>query len=137
MKLFGLRSLRTLSKVTKEATSGMQGDGSSHDVMPPEQELDEMSFLEHLEELRWTIFRALGGILIVTIVCSFFSKWIIDELLMGPSQSDFFMYQWLGIEAESVKFQNRVLTGQFFVHIGAILSISKLTLAKSSMKQRI
>ena len=44
----------------------------------------EMSFLDHLEELRWTIFRALGGILIVTIVCSFFSKWIIDELLLGP-----------------------------------------------------
>ena len=44
MKLFGLRSLRTLSKVGKEAASGMQGDGSSEDVMPPSEDLDEMSF---------------------------------------------------------------------------------------------
>ena len=124
MKLFGLRSLRTLSKVGKEAASGMQGDGSSHDIEPPtDEDLDEMSFLEHLEELRWTIFRALAGVLIVTIVCSFFSKWIIDVLLLGPSQPDFFMYELLGIEAEALKFQNRILTGQFFVHIGVILSV--------------
>ena len=123
MKLFGLRSLRTLSKLGKEAASGMQGDGASNDVIPPDEDLEEMSFLDHLEELRWTIFRALAGVLIVTIVCSFFSKWIIDVLLLGPSQVDFFMYEWLGIEAKPLKFQNRVLTGQFFVHIGVILSV--------------
>lgn len=123
MKLFGLRSLRAVSKISKEATSGMQGDGSSHDVVPPDEDLDEMSFLEHLEELRWTIFRALAGLLIVTIVCGFFSKWIVDVVLLGPSQSDFFMYELLGIDAQNLKFQNRVLTGQFFVHIGVILSV--------------
>lgn len=123
MKLFGLRSLRAVSKISKEATSGMQGDGSSQDIRPPDGDLDEMSFLEHLEELRWTIFRALAGLLIVTIVCSFFSKWIVEVVLLGPSQSDFFMYELLGIDAQNLKFQNRVLTGQFFVHIGVILSV--------------
>ena len=123
MKLFGLRSLRTLTKLGKEAASGMQGDGSSQDIMPPDESLDEMSFLEHLEELRWTIFKALGGVLVVTIICSFFSKWIIDVLLLGPTQSDFFMYDILGIEARTLELQNRILTGQFFVHIGIILSV--------------
>ena len=123
MNLFGLRSLGSIAKLGKAAASGMQGDGASHDVLPPDEDLDEMSFLEHLEELRWTLFRAIGGILIVTIVCSFFSKWIIDVLLLGPAQSDFFVYEWLGIEAQTLKFQNRVLSGQFFVHIGVILSV--------------
>ena len=122
MKLFGLRSLRTLAKLTK-SPAGMEGDGASNDVLPPDADLAEMSFLEHLEELRWTLIKGMGGILLITIVCSFFSKWIIDELLLGPAQPDFFMYQWLGIEAEALQMQNRVLTGQFFVHIGVILSV--------------
>ena len=122
MKLFGLRSLRTLAKLT-ESVSETQGDGASNDVMPPNEDMAEMSFLEHLEELRWTLIRGVGGILAITIVCSFFSKWIIDVLLLGPAQPDFFIYQLMGIEAEALQLQNRVLTGQFFVHIGVILSV--------------
>ena len=101
----------------------MQGDGASGDVVPPNEDMGEMSFLEHLEELRWTLIRGFGGVLLITIICSFFSKWIIDELLLGPAQSDFFIYRLMGIEAEALQLQNRVLTGQFFVHIGVILSV--------------
>lgn len=82
-----------------------------------------MSFLDHLEELRWSLFRGIGGILVITIVCSFFSRWIIDELLLGPTRADFFMYQLLGFEAKTLLLQNRILTGQFMVHIGVILSV--------------
>ena len=123
MKLFGLRSLRTIAKLTDAASNTQSGDGASHDVAPPDDNLEEMSFLEHLEELRWTLIRGFGGVLLITIVCSFFSKWIIDELLLGPAQPDFFVYSLLGIEAEALLLQNRVLTGQFFVHIGIILSV--------------
>lgn len=121
MKLFGLRSLRTIAKLADNA--GMQGDGASGEVDPPDGEMGEMGFLDHLEELRWTLFRGIGAVLVITIICSFFSKWIIDELLLGPAQSDFFMYQLLGFEAQTLQMQNRVLTGQFFVHIGVILSV--------------
>lgn len=121
MKLFGLRSLRTIARLTDNA--GMQGDGASGDVEPPDGEMAEMGFLDHLEELRWTLFRGIGAVLVITIICSFFSKWIIDELLLGPAQSDFFMYGLLGFDAETLQMQNRVLTGQFFVHIGVILSV--------------
>ncbi len=125
MKLFGLRSRRAPSKGGDgPAPPGMEGDGASGEVASPDEELlNEMSFLEHLEELRWTLFRGIGGILIITIVCGFFSKWIIDVLLLGPSRSDFFIYELLNIDAQTLKFQNRILTGQFFVHIGVILSV--------------
>jgi len=86
-------------------------------------ELAEMSFLEHLEELRWSLIKGLGGLVVVTIVCSFFSQWIIDVLLMGPAKSDFFVYRWLGVEADELVLQNRTITGQFFAHIGTIVAV--------------
>ncbi len=124
MKLFGLKSLGTLAKLGKTAASLPGGDGASNNVIPPtDEEMAEMGFLDHLEELRKTLFLGLGGILGATIVLSFFSTWIIDVLLLGPAQSDFFVYELLGIEATTLQLQNRVLTGQFFVHIGVILSV--------------
>lgn len=126
MKLFGLKSLGTLAKLGKAASGPPPGgDGATNDVLPPdgEENMAEMGFLDHLEELRKTLFIGIGGILAATIVLSFFSRWIIDELLLGPAQSDFFIYELMGIEAKTLQMQNRVLTGQFFVHIGVILSV--------------
>ncbi len=50
----------------------------------PEAEPKEMSFLEHLEELRWQILKALGGLVIATIACSFFADTIVQDILMKP-----------------------------------------------------
>jgi sec-independent protein translocase protein TatC len=90
---------------------------------PPSTDLAEMSFLEHLEEFRWALIKGFLSILIVTIICSFYSKWIIDVLLMGPATSDFFVYRWLGMSADNLVLQNRTITGQFFAHIGTILAV--------------
>ena len=88
-----------------------------------QHDLAEMSFLEHLEEFRWALIKGIGSIVVVTIVCSFFSSWIIDVLLMGPAKSDFFVYRILGMEAEELVLQNRTITGQFFAHIGTIIAV--------------
>lgn len=117
MKLFGRRS------ATKIVTPpGVHGDGASHDVLPPDQGLAEMSFLEHLEELRWSLIRGLGGVIAVTIVAAFFGQWIIDVILLGPKDPNFFMYDLLGIDAVDFELQNRTVTGQFFAHIGTIFA---------------
>ena len=124
MKLFGLKSLGTIARLGKTAASLPSGDGASNNVAPPgAEDMAEMGFLEHLEELRKTLFLGIGGILVATIILSFFSRWIIDVLLLGPAQSDFFMYELMGVDANTLQLQNRVLTGQFFVHIGVILSV--------------
>ena len=49
----------------------------------------EMSFLDHLEELRWHIIRSLIAIMIFAIL-AFLSKSIVfGKIILGPSKSDF------------------------------------------------
>lgn len=47
----------------------------------------EMSFLEHLEELRWQIIKALIGILVGTLICALFADFIVQDLLLAPVRS--------------------------------------------------
>ena len=51
---------------------------------PTEAEEKEMSFLEHLEELRWRIIKALAGIIIGTIISAIFIDWIMNKVLLQP-----------------------------------------------------
>ena len=45
----------------------------------------EMGFLDHLEELRWRIIKALLGIVIFAILCGVFSDWIMNNILLKPA----------------------------------------------------
>jgi sec-independent protein translocase protein TatC len=82
----------------------------------------EMPFLDHLEELRWRILKALGGILVCVVACLFFTDWIIDALLLGPTRADFFMYEALRLSAVDIVLQNRTVTGQFFAFFGTVIA---------------
>jgi sec-independent protein translocase protein TatC len=46
----------------------------------------EMSFLDHLEELRWRLIKALAGVIVGVIICAIFSDWIVNKVLLGPMQ---------------------------------------------------
>jgi sec-independent protein translocase protein TatC len=81
-----------------------------------------MPFLDHLEELRWRILKALGGVAACTVACLFFAGWVVDRLLLGPTHADFFMYRVFGVEAVDVVLQNRTITGQFFAYYGTVLA---------------
>ncbi|WP_397546799.1 twin-arginine translocase subunit TatC [Rhodothermus marinus] len=119
MKLFGSRSS---SPATTSPLPPAQGDGAPAGAAP-EADMAEMSFLDHLEELRWRLIKGLAGVLISTILCSFFSKWIIDNILLGPTRPDFFMYRVFHLDAKPLELLNRTITGQFFAHIGTILFV--------------
>ncbi len=65
-----------------------------------EEELDEeegegqeMSFLEHLEELRWNIIRAVGAILVFTILGWTYIEEIYHYVIIAPAQTDFWTYR--------------------------------------------
>jgi len=45
---------------------------------------NEMSFIDHLEELRWRIVKAAIAVLIVGIGAAFFSDFLVKDVLMGP-----------------------------------------------------
>ncbi|GAB3576132.1 twin-arginine translocase subunit TatC [Spirosoma luteolum] len=53
----------------------------------------EMSFLDHLEELRWHIIRAAASILVFTIVAFIFIDDIFEYVLLGPAKPNFWTYQ--------------------------------------------
>lgn len=81
-----------------------------------------MPFLDHLEELRWHIFKALGAIAVCVIACLFFTGWIMDTLLLGPTRASFFMYDVLRLDAVDIVLQNRTVTGQFFAYFGTVIA---------------
>ncbi|HRE39825.1 MAG TPA: twin-arginine translocase subunit TatC [Ignavibacteria bacterium] len=45
----------------------------------------EMSFLDHLEELRWRIIKALIGVILAAIVVSIFVNFIVENILLAPA----------------------------------------------------
>jgi sec-independent protein translocase protein TatC len=53
----------------------------------------EMSFLDHLEELRWLLIRSTITILIIASASFFFSDFIFEKILFGPKDPNFVTYQ--------------------------------------------
>jgi sec-independent protein translocase protein TatC len=91
---------------------------------------NEMSFLDHLEELRWHLLRASLAILLFGTVAFVFKDFIFDVLLFGPKNKDFITYQWfcsisqtLGqgnafcIDEIPFRIQSRTVSGQFSAHL--------------------
>jgi sec-independent protein translocase protein TatC len=100
--------------------------------MPLDQvddEPGEMSFLDHLEELRWHLIRSLTAIFVFAIA-AFVSKGVIfGEIILGPSKPSFWTYRMLCNLSEILSsdalciselpfiIQSRQMTGQFSMHI--------------------
>jgi sec-independent protein translocase protein TatC len=61
------------------------------------QESDEaeMSFIDHLEALRWHVVRSIFAILVFSIIFFIFIDWIFDNVIMGPTRNDFISYRLL------------------------------------------
>ena len=78
-----------------------------------------MSFLDHLEELRWRLVRCAISVLIFSVVIWYYQEWIMDNVFLSMSKSDFITFRWmcdfLGICSEDItlKMQSTSLSGQF------------------------
>ncbi|GAB3897379.1 twin-arginine translocase subunit TatC [Spirosoma agri] len=53
----------------------------------------EMSFLDHLEELRWHIIRAVGSIFLFAIIAFIYIEEIFDKVILAPKHPDFWTYR--------------------------------------------
>ncbi len=91
---------------------------------------DEMSFLDHLEVLRWHLIRSVLAVVIVGCVAFVMKDFIFDTVIFGPKKMDFPTYQFFckiatffGITSEfcadelPFTIQNRTMAGQFSAHI--------------------
>jgi sec-independent protein translocase protein TatC len=56
------------------------------------KKLSEMTFLDHLEELRWLLVRSTIAIIIMAIVTYFISDYLFDTIIFGPTRPTFFTY---------------------------------------------
>ena len=65
-------------------------------------EEQEMTFWDHLETLRWAIFRVLGVLLLLMVGCFIAMPHIFDPFVLGPTTSDFFIYKWFAAIGGSV-----------------------------------
>lgn len=89
---------------------------------PPKEDLtDSMSFLDHLEELRWRILKGLIGVLAGVIIAFLFRDFIIQQFILGPARADFFMYRIMPIDAVDLSLISRRLPGQFFTYWGTLI----------------
>ncbi len=64
----------------------------------------EMSFIDHLEALRWHIVRSVLAILIAGILFFIFIDWIFDNVIMGPTRHEFISYRVLCSLSHSLGF---------------------------------
>lgn len=53
----------------------------------------EMSFLDHLEELRWHLIRSLLAIVIIGIALFLAQEWLFKSIIFGPTHDDFISYR--------------------------------------------
>lgn len=52
----------------------------------------EMSFMDHLEVLRWHLFRSAIALIVVAIFVFVYVDWIFDNIILAPSRNDFVTY---------------------------------------------
>lgn len=75
-----------------------------------------MSFWDHLDVLRGTLFRSALSVLLVSIVMFCFKNFLFEKIILAPSRPDFFLYKILGGNV-SMQLINTEVSAQFFVHL--------------------
>lgn len=86
----------------------------------------EMSFIDHLEELRWHIIRSVIAVIIGAVVVFIFIRDVVNDILFAPARPNFVTAQWfctlgrkiglgegLCFGNVEVKFLETTMTGQF------------------------
>ncbi len=88
-----------------------------------------MSFVDHLEELRWNIIRSVIAILVFSIAAFASMNLIFHHIILAPARPDFWTYRMLCklvtyagqpqlcIDKINFTLQSRSLSGQFSMHL--------------------
>ena len=113
-----------MKRKTQHNETGSEASGSA-----PSRKRGEMSFLEHLEELRWHLIRSFLAIFVLACVAFAFKDVIFDKIIFAPKNPEFWtnrMFAQFGdfIGSDDVKINQGELqlisikmAGQFITHI--------------------
>lgn len=89
----------------------------------------DMTFLDHLEELRWHLMRSIFSVIIVAIAAFIFSDIVFDKIILAPKNPEFITNRLLCklghlidvpklcINTESFQLISIKMAGQFTMHI--------------------
>lgn len=90
---------------------------------------NEMSFLDHLEVLRWTLVRSTLAVIVLGLVAFLMKNFIFNKIILLPKDPSFFTYRFLcsiskklgtdGMCITEIPFivQSRTMSGQFSAHV--------------------
>lgn len=70
--------------------------------------INEMSFLDHLEELRWLLVRSTIAVLVAACAVFMVSDYIFDEIIFGPTNANFITYRWFCELSHYVGFKDSI-----------------------------
>ena len=80
------------------------------------EQTGEMTFWDHLEDLRRCIFRMLAVFAAAVVAVFFFKEFLFENIILAPSRSDFFLYRILGADF-SMTLVNIEVAAQFLIHM--------------------
>ena len=102
---------------------------------------NEMSFLGHLEELRWKLMKSAIAIIIVACVLFYYTTPVIEHIYLAMAKSNFPTYQLfckltnsiglkgsmcandIPIDLQSIEMTKQFSTNMYFALVGAIVKI--------------
>ena len=106
-------------------------------MVKDKQEEEEMSFLDHLEALRWHLIRSLLAVTVLSVLAFLNKSLLFDTIILGPKKADFPTFRFLCRASEKLSewlpfmfskttlcigqnlppLQNIDMAGQFTTHI--------------------
>ena len=101
----------------QQGQSGEQPSSQAEQQGDEPEPLDEMTFWDHLEALRWMLVRVFSALGIFIIGGFAFIPWIFEHVIMAPIDNQFFLYRWLAKMSEQVAIMPDDLTRPFHVSI--------------------
>ena len=111
----------------------MRIEDKRRDSEQQEEQEGVMSFWDHLEVLRWALFRS-ALVLAVVMVGTFIAMpYVFDRFILAPTSNDFFTYRWLnaiggGFVKLSPDFDVQIINinvaSQFMTHISTSISLA-------------
>lgn len=106
---------------------------ATQEIGEEEEQEGAMSFWDHLEVLRWALFRS-ACVLAAVMVGTFIAMpYIFDRFILAATSNDFFVYRWLnriggGMVELSPDFEVQIINinvaSQFMTHISTSISLA-------------
>jgi len=86
-----------------------------------EEQANEMTFWDHLDELRGTLVRSLSAVCIL-MVLGFLFRDILFNVILAPTRVNFFIYKFFKL-GQDINIINLDISGQFMTHLKAAIML--------------